>query len=57
MQTTPIPTFPLKGPGGTLRRAVDEQVEPKVPPVTPFLRLPVGKLSFPFRGKVGMGWC
>jgi hypothetical protein len=34
---------------------VNEQVEPKVPPVTPFLRVPVGELSFPFREKVRIG--
>src|SRR5688500_10700118 len=38
-KTTSTLTLPLKGPGGTLRRAVNEQEEPKVPPVTPFLRL------------------
>src|SRR5688500_7800839 len=50
LQTTPTLTLPLKGARGTLRRAVNEQVEPKVPPVTPFLRFEQ-QLSFPLRGE------
>jgi hypothetical protein len=60
MQTTPIPAFPLESLGDS-RRAVNEQEEPKVPPVTPFLRFFAScffpskekeRHSLPFRGRV-----